>query len=359
MLKIYTMKKSYHYFITLLFISIFFCFVACNKDNDTTTTFSHSQTIKGISNIIIASYDELNAQVGQLETDVQRFSANATEENLTKAKTTWKKARLAWEQTETFLYGPVKTEEIDPNIDTWPIAKDNLTTTKLQAIESQLNENYLDNAGEDLRGFHVLELILFGKNGVITAGEISAVQKIYMQLVATNMKQLMQKLTTSWQTYKASFNAPSGTNEYYKTNRELYLAVIDGMIGICEEVADGKMNEIFVNQTPELEESPYAANSIVDFTNNIQGIANIYHGTYGTLNNGGLSLLIKQYSTAAHQEIASQIQTTINAVKAITDPFGIAIQTQPQQVQNAIDAIRALQKVLEEKAKTLIEQKLI
>jgi hypothetical protein len=67
---------------------------------------------------------------------------------------------------------------------------------------------------------------------------------------------------------------------------------MDAMIDICNEVANGKIAEPYIQQNSSLEESPFASNSIIDFTNNIKSVQNMYLGKY-TNDGKGLEDLIK------------------------------------------------------------------
>jgi hypothetical protein len=49
--------------------------------------------------------------------------------------------------------------------------------------------------------------------------------------------------------------------------RAVFEEIVNGMIGICDEVANGKMLDPFVAADPSLEESPYSQNSLTDFKN--------------------------------------------------------------------------------------------
>jgi putative iron-regulated protein len=127
------------------------------------------------------------------------------------------------------------------------------------------------------------------------------------------------------------------------------------MAGICGEVANDKISEPFLQQNPDLEESPFAKSSLPDFTNNIKGVQNVYLGKY-TSDGKGLEDLVKKYNLQLDSDIKLNLSKAIAALENITQPFGQAIITQPIQVQNAIDAIGELQAVLEDQLLPFVQQ---
>jgi putative iron-regulated protein len=73
--------------------------------------------------------------------------------------------------------------------------------------------------------------------------------------------------------------AGAGSTEF-TSQQAAFLQIVDGMAGICGEVADSKIKEPFDAQDPTLEESPFSKNSVIDFTNNINGILDMYQGKF-------------------------------------------------------------------------------
>lgn len=127
------------------------------------------------------------------------------------------------------------------------------------------------------------------------------------------------------------------------------------MGGICDEVANGKMKDPFEAQDPQLEESPFAQNSITDFTNNIKGIMDIYQGKF-TEDGKGIEDLVRTYNLSLDNDIKTKHGTAVAALQAITVPFGQAILTQQTQVQTAMDKINELAETLADNLKPFVQQ---
>ena len=149
-------------------------------------------------------------------------------------------------------------------------------------------------------------------------------------------------------------NAGNGS-AIYETQRAAFEELVNAMTGICDEVANGKMDEVYLAKDPSLEESPFSKNSITDFTHNIRGVENVYLSRYSA-DGKGLEDLVKKYNLSLDNEIKTNISSAIGALNTVTVPFGEAIISQPLQVQNAIDAINALKTTLEEKLLPFVQQ---
>jgi uncharacterized iron-regulated protein len=130
--------------------------------------------------------------------------------------------------------------------------------------------------------------------------------------------------------------------------------MVNAMAGICDEVANGKIGEVYAAQDPSLEESPFSQNSITDFTNNIKGVQNVYLGKFSA-DGKGLEDVVRAYNLQLDSNIKLKLSTAIEALGKVTVPFGTAISTQKTQVQNAIEAIQALKTTLEDELLPFIQ----
>lgn len=92
-----------------------------------------------------------------MKTAVENLNKNGTETNLMAARSAWKNMRSIWEQCEGFLFGPVKDNDYDPNMDTWP--PDYVQIDSLLASNSDLSFANIPNLTLSLRGYHPIEYI--------------------------------------------------------------------------------------------------------------------------------------------------------------------------------------------------------
>ena len=296
------------------------------------------------TNVAGDAYAELAARTLTLYNNTLALQADVTDANLTLCKQNWKDARLVWEQGEAFLFGPVSTENIDPRIDTWPV---NFTDLDGELLSSAVfTQDYINGLQDPLKGFHPTEYLLFGQNGNKTAAELTARQLEYLVALTQNIKDLTAQLNSDWGPYGTSVHTAGTGSVVYPTRVSAFEELVNAMIGICDEVANGKMYEPFIAGDASLEESPFAFNSIIDFTNNIKGVEVVYKGKFET-DGHGLEDMVRVNNLSLDAEVKLAITNAVGALQSITVPFGQAITEQPVQVQNAIDAINTLAATLE------------
>jgi predicted lipoprotein len=347
------MKK---FSIFLAFSATVFLLSNCKKeaatpDPETPVENININVLNGLStNVVQATYNDLAKQADQFSAAVQKFNSASSDANLEECRKLWKETRLAWEQSEGFLFGPVSTENIDPRIDTWPVNYTDLDS--VLASNAVFSEAYIEGLEDALRGFHPIEYLIFGQNGAKTAAEVTARQKQYLVALTENLKKLTATVANRWNpsindNYSEQFIKAGNGSTIYPTTRSVYEEVINAMAGICDEVGNGKIKEPYDAKNPSLEESPFAKNSIKDFTDNMTSVLNMYIGKYKTVDGFGVEDLVKENNLALDKNIKTKIAAAINALNKITLPFGEAITQQPQQIESAMKAINELKVVIE------------
>jgi predicted lipoprotein len=345
-------------FLGVLVLTIF----SCTKEPATVETpLASDETalvLRDFSSVVARPvYADLASKTEALESSVALFVQSNSESDLISCKQNWRSAREAWEKSEAFLFGPVATENIDPRIDTWPV---NFIDLEGELSGTQaFTAEYVNSLQDALKGFHPIEYLLFGENGNKSAVEFTVREKEYLVALAANLKQLTADLNYSWSAANADnygihvTNAGSGST-VYETQLAAYEEIVNAMIGIADEVAAGKISEPFLAQDPNLEESPFANNSITDFTNNIRGIEAVYTARY-TADGTGIEDFVRAHNLQLDGLIKLKTAAAIAALQNITVPFGDAITQQPVQVQSAIDAINELKEVLEVELLPLVQ----
>lgn len=339
--------------------------VACHKDDTPTNNNDNDfETLKttvlaDFTNVVaLPGYSDLDNVAGTLNTAIQNLNTDASEANLTAAKNAWKDMRGVWEKCEGFLFGPVEDNDYDPNMDTWPT--DYVQLDSLMASTNPLAVSDLQNITLSLRGYHPIEYIIFGNHGNRTATSITARQKAYMVSLTTDLKNTCHALYLSWTAAPVNFaqqvtKAGAGSTVYSK-KQEAYLAMVEAMTGICDEVGDGKMKEPFDARDSSIVESPYSGNSAIDFKNNVIGLQNVYLGKYGTGDGKGINDLVAAKNIALDNKLQSQMTAAINSFDAITVSYEEAIITQRVQCQQTMTALATLKQTLEDELKPFILQ---
>lgn len=334
---------------------------ACNKAPESTPQTDDFAALEKTvltdftNNLALNSYLNLSINATKLNTALTNLNTTTTDANLAIAQQAWKEMRTIWEQSESYLFGPVEDNDYDPNMDTWPT--DYVQLDSVLASSNTLTFADIQSFTLSLRGYHPIEYIIFGENSTRTAAELTERQKTYMISLSTDLTNTCNDLYLSWASAPVNFaqqviTAGAGSTKYAK-KQEVYMALVDGLIGICEEVGEGKMKEPFDAQDPQIVESPYSGNSTTDFKNNITGIRNVYLG----LNGGkGLKDLVALKNKSMDNTIQSQITAAINSFDNISQPYESAIISQRVQVQQTMDALGVLKETLENELKPFVIQ---
>ena len=333
---------------------------ACGGSSSSDDTFTYDATdlISNLTeNVIVAGYYDLDSKAGDLIDALAVLQTNQSDTTLLAAQEAWKAARQPWEQGEAHIFGPVDSLEIDPHLDSWP-----LNTNDMATLVNQASPDF-SSLNDDIQGFHAMEYLLFG-DGTTTntrAADLSPNELAYLAALSQAFEGYTDDLYQAWQTsfesgeaYKTYLLTPG--NEYYATNLAVMDELINGMIGIVDEVANGKIADPFGtsagNADTSLVESQYSWNSLTDFANNIRGVQNVYLGEFSTNSD---QQGIVDFVAAADTELASRIEEEIEAaIEAIETigadgsaagmPFRAAISDTDGRVriQAAIDALHTL-----------------
>lgn len=122
-----------------------------------------------VDNVVVPTYKNLKDQNAILYQTVNAFVANPSNDGFEACATAWMNARQPWETSEAFLFGPVATFGLDPNMDSWPLDQTAIVDImKSQKWNSLVWEDGDDDAkvesAQNVRGFHTLEFLIF-KNG--------------------------------------------------------------------------------------------------------------------------------------------------------------------------------------------------
>lgn len=351
------MKKLFHY--ALLFVAaglLSVSFTACGDDDDdtgsnsnptpstTTTDTELSNILDGyVDNVIYPTYQEMAVYGTTLYNEIKTLrdeakAGTATDEQVQKVTNAWLEARARYEKSEAFLLGAANDYNIDPHIDTWPLAlqqiADFLNSPSMLANvttdDEDANIDYVHNAlGQNLLGFHAVEFFIFRDGQPRSAAKLNAEYEDWNKdgidlrsvkvddemdfavAVAGDLMYSIYQLEVCWNSAAPSDHRsvledlewattmPSSTGTYgdnmkdagqagstYRTVKAAVSAVLTGNKGaggIADEVGNQKLgNPYGLNGTPDVSyiESPYAWNSRVDFRDNIQSIKNVWYGKY-------------------------------------------------------------------------------
>ena len=307
------------------------------------------------------------------------------------AGASWRAMRKYWEQSEAFLYGPAAAHNIDPHIDSWPLdfnAMNSLLNdvSKMAELEEEGGAYVGDKLGYALKGFHAAEYLLFetveqeGRavgTGKTHAANLTHAEAVYLLGIVEDLAQQAILLEDCWSGGKInerkegvitdgegeSMSYGENYGDYlvnagqpgslYKTYQEAAEEIIAGCVDIAGEVAELKMGNPYLSNTPDQRdyiESPYSCTSTIDFADNIRSIKNAYEGAQA----GDYSISNYVYSQGNELDgkVRKAIEESIAAIEAIQDFENKA--KGDTQVKAAMDKVQELEELLDNEVLALL-----
>jgi putative iron-regulated protein len=339
---------------------------ACGGDSgDGDDGFAEPAVVEDFADqVVVPTYELLAERTALLDVAVEALAEEPTPVGLTAAQDAWVAMREPWEQSESFLFGPVDAEGWDPAMDSWP-----LNTNDLEAVlesDDELTQAYVAALPETQKGFHAVEFLLWGEDGAKTSDEITPRELEYLGALTDELVSVTDQLATSWTeayqggaSYRERFaTAGADGNTAYPSLEAAVQEILVGMSGICDEVANGKIAGPFDARDPNLVESQYNFNSLIDFADNIRGVRNAYTGSMPLAGTEGAS--VSAYVAARDPEldehVRAHIDEAIAAIGAIPSPFRDAIldEANDDVIIAAQEAIRHLQETIDGELTTLV-----
>lgn len=366
--------------------------VACDDTTDDDDTNEKEEFLapvvkQYVNKTVIATYNSLADETIVLYEAMVALKKDKSIDNVKAAGDSWRKARDYWELSEAFLYGAASDFSIDPHIDTWPLALDELrkllrNADQVASMAGDDGDEWVANyLGSGLLGFHGIEYILFEAGNARPLNKITDDELTYAVAVAGDLRNQCFRLEASWagienvdddkkeklEALEVSTTVRGGNLSYGEdmlqagkpgstraTITEAAVDIIEGCITIVDEVGAMKIGKPHNGEDPNYIESPYSYNSIVDFIGNIKSVQNAYLGG-ADKNNRGISVsdYIKTVNVGLDTDMKAAMENTITKIDAIGEPF---LETYgSDEAKNAIKACNDLLGLLE-KAKLELQK---
>ncbi|MCE9576085.1 MAG: peptidase M75 [Deltaproteobacteria bacterium] len=331
---------------------------ACGSDGGTVADFDDAALVADFADqVAVPTYALLDQRAAALEAAAVALEAAPSATTLEAAKAAWVATRSPWEQNEAFLFGPVSSFGYDPAMDSWPVNTNDLEA--VLAAPDELTAAYIHNLPDSQKGFHTIEYLLWGEGQAREAEDLTARELTYLTGLSRELHATTTALAASWTTsvdgrtpYRDVFATAGETgNTAYPSRTAAVQELLGGMAAICDEVANGKIADPYDAHDPNLVESQYSYNSLVDFQDNLRSVRNAYTGAVADAGTSGrgLAAWVAERDPALDTRVRAEIQTAIDALAAIPAPFRDAIKdpTAYAKIEAAQAAIRTLQQTIE------------
>lgn len=336
---------------------------SCSDDDDDTTTGTQLDaeltTILGdySQKVAVATYSNMATKANDLMNAVNAFNTSPSQANLDAAGTAWIAVREPWEASEAFLFGPAEFGGLDPALDSWPVDQNQLNNVLNSNFE--LTADFVaEGLGNALKGYHTIEFLIFRDGEVRTFTDLTERETEYLVAVTEVFKNDATSLHDGWATdgFADEFANAGKEGSRYQTQLDAVNEIFEGMIGICDEVANGKIADPYDEQDTQLVESQFSFNSLKDFENNLRSVQNAYLGGYHNGTDGtGLDTYVASKNVAMDTNLKNQINDAIAKIQAIPAPFRDNLD-KGTQIEAAQASIREVQRIIEEDVKPLVNE---
>jgi len=343
--------------LSILSAVIILYIVGCSSEEDPVAPEpnDYSQIITDYADeVVVATYHELEEKAGGLKTTIDAFVQSSTQTNLDASCDAWKAARVPWEMSEAFLFGPVAFLSLDPSMDSWPLDQSQLE----QVLNSQFEltpEFIRDGLGYSLRGFHTIEFLLFRDGSPRNVADVTQREKEYLSSVSQVLLEDTETLHNEWHDgFRDEFVNAGSSGSRYSSSTQAVQEIIEGIIVIADEVGNGKIGDPYLTKDVLSVESQFSWNSLTDFKNNILSIENAYMGKNPNgIDGTGLDDFIKEINQTLDTRVKQEITAAYNAIDAIPEPFRNNLYADTP-ILAAIEACNTLLNTFQEDVKPFI-----
>lgn len=358
-------------------LSVAFMMVAiltsCNDDNQSKKPTpapkpEEKTTVEGqvaLSNtmdmVVMPTYRNLAQAAGKMYDACVALKKETTAGNLEAAKKAWREARVHWEQSEAFLYGPTDEQGLDPALDEWPVDVEGMN--KIINDTKPITPEVISTQNET-RGFHLVEYLLWGITSEKKPAEFTPRELEYLQAAALDIKQNAEKLVTTWTEHIKVFKElPS---KKYASVSAAVEEIVQGMIDISDEVGNEKIENPLNGEGDakdgkphfDLEESRFSNNSKTDYINNIESIRNMYTCKYDGKEGKSISGMVVHNLKMPEldKKIKAQLDAAQKAIDDIKGTFTNGLTQDREGVKKAQEAVRELNRILDEELKKALTE---
>ena len=369
-------------------------------------------TTQYVNHVIFPIYSALASQTATLfdqlvDAKARLKAGTLRQDDIDLLCTTFLAARSAWEQSEAFLYGAATDFGIDPHIDTWPLDRTALAKAlssseiveELDDLEADEEGAIagIDNAralvGEQQLGFHGIEFIIFreGQNRTVAALQgvetdeafsgrniTGLTELIFAAAVAGDLRDKCFQLEVSWlgelapKTHRerveecefpctvAGGDASYGENMLNATKagstmstwrKVMSTILVSGCSGICAEVSGQKIGQAYTGADKDYIESPYSQRSYYDFFDNISSIQFSLYGQHATtVHDNSIMNYLKKYNATMAADLQTKLDAALSALNTAKAGTPFVLDPHSENAKSAMDAIDALDNVLNEAA---------
>lgn len=337
-----------------LFIVLSFSFGAFAQEDIETL---QADAISTYADIVYASYADSLTTATDLNDALVAFVEDPSEETFAAAKEAWLVARDVYGQTEAYRFygGPIDDEDgPEGQINAWPMDESYVDYVEgapdagvinnpedFPDITTELLISLNEEGGEEnvATGYHAIEFLLWGQDlsadgagareySDYTMADNADRRGEYLLVVGQLLVDDLQGLVDAWSPEMED----NFRSEFLALPSEEALSNILTGIGVLakSELAGERIFTAYDNQDQEDEHSCFSDNTHADIIANAMGVANVYTGTYtsidGTVVSGvAIADVVEAVAADLNAEMLDLLASVEASTEAIPVPFDQAI----------------------------------
>lgn len=323
--------------------------------------FDQTELVESVGNtVIIPAYQAFADETAILVTEAESFCAAPSESSLESLQTQWRATRGAWKINAFLEFGPWRDQpwRLGPFIDFFPVREGTITGNL--ASDEPFTIDRVRGLGASSRGLASMEFLIFNTDGLSTAfaefeGDTGEQRCGYVAALAQDLDVNANAMVDAWSAdgddYLGSL-LDSGTEDApFMSIRAVTNELLTRMLVAVNEIRTDRMAiplglESGGETRPDDLESRYSDNSIADILSSLDGLEALYTGTFDGTTGTSFRDWVETRNRAVAAEVTEEIQRTREAVQAIPEPLRLAIENDPDSVQNAIDVALDLRNVV-------------
>jgi putative iron-regulated protein len=337
--------------------------------------------------IALAGYEDAYEAALELDAALNALVDGPSEQTLEAARNAWLAAREPYLQTETlrFYGGPIDDEDVGVEglVNAWPLDESYIDYVVGDEEAGIVNDPSIEISAETLSelneegaedhiatGYHAIEFLLWGQDldpdgagarpysdyvtGDQGTHENQDRRGQYLLTVSALLADNLKTLVDAWAENDDNYRA-----EFEELSKEDALRnILTGMITLSGfETGGERLQAALDTRDQEDEHSCFSDNTHRDMIQDIQGVLNVYTGSYrrtdGTTVSGeSIRAVVEVHDAALAEEIEERIETSLSLAKALVTPFDREIDDTHeggrQRVQDLVDSLRIQEGLLEE-----------
>ncbi len=335
--------------------------------------------VQAYATIVHLTYVAAREGAESLRNAIATFLDQPTETKLKLARFAWTNGRIPYLQTEAFRFyegpidhGPNANGEEGPEgrINAWPLneahidyVKGNpkagfIQNAKLPVTREVIVKNDQVSDEKDVTtGWHAIEFLLWGQDldpagpGKRSAADfkpgtpLNDRRRQYLMIVTDLLVDDLKRLEAAWQ--PAQLNNYVG--QFFSTSRKEAVSKILTSLATLSgfEMANERLAPGLDSGDQEDEQSCFSDTTRNDFVYDLQGIKNVYFGSFGAYEGEGLDKLLTAISPQAAGRITSLLRRADAALAGIDQPFDLTLASAKgsaarRKAEQAYEALTAL-----------------